>query len=97
MKSQFTTLNYKLQKLLHEHQAFVVLVIALLVLMGVFLRINTLANQPLDQAYLTSESSKLKSVRFNEDAIRQIKALQESNVNDPGTQLPSNRQNPFNE
>lgn len=97
MKLKLTKANYKLQKLLHEHQAFVVLVVMLLVLMGVFLRINTLSNQPLDQAYLNQESSKLKSVRFNEDAIDQIKALRESNVIDPGTQLPSNRQNPFNE
>jgi hypothetical protein len=97
MKSQLPALKRKTQKLLRGHQAFVVLLFVLFVLMGVFLRINTLSNQPLDTTYLNQESSKLKSVRFNEDAIEQIKLLKESNVADPGTQLPLNRQNPFNE
>jgi hypothetical protein len=97
MKSQLNTLSYKFQKLFHEHQAFVVMVTALLILIAVFLRINTLSNQPLDQTYLNQEASKLKSVRFNEDAVNQIKALNDSNVKDPGTELPGNRQNPFNE
>ncbi len=97
MKSQFSSISYKFQKLFHEHQAFVVIVTVLLILTAVFLRINTLSNQPLDKVYLDQETSKLKSVRFNEDAVDQIKALNDSNVQDPGTQLPGNRQNPFNE
>ena len=97
MKHQFSALQYKSTKLLHSHQTFVVLVAVLIVLMMVFLRINTLSSIPLDQSYLNQETSKLKSVRFNEDAIEQIKTLNDSNVSDPGTQLPQNRQNPFNE
>lgn len=97
MKSQISSLNYKLQKVFHEHQAFVVVTGVLLILAVVLLRINTLSNMPLDQSYLTNQSMNIKSVRFDQDAIDQIKALNESNVNDPGTQLPGNRQNPFNE
>ena len=97
MKAQLSSFNFRFQKLFHEHEAFVVIIGALLILTAVFLRINTLSNKPVDQSYLTSQSSTIQSVRFNEDAIEQIKQLNESNVNDPGTQLPGNRQNPFNE
>lgn len=97
MKGKFNTQIYRLQKIFHNHQTFVVLTAVLLVLTIVFLRIHTLNSMPLDESYLNQETSKIKSVRFNEDAIEQIKALNDSNVKDPGTQLPANRQNPFNE
>lgn len=97
MKNQLSNYKYRLIKLLHSHQSFVILLAVLLVLLLVFLRINTLGNLPLDQAHLNREAEKIKPVRFNEDAIEQIKALNDSNVADPGTQLPGNRQNPFNE
>ncbi|MFO0971192.1 MAG: hypothetical protein U0520_02460 [Candidatus Saccharimonadales bacterium] len=88
---------YQLGKVMRTHQTFVVLVVVLLVLLAVFIRINELGSMPLDQAYLQQEGEKIKSVKFNEEAIEQIKALNESNVNDPGTRLPTDRQNPFSE
>lgn len=96
-KGQLSSLKYRLTKTLHSHQAFVVLLAALIVLLLVFIRINTLGNLPLDQKYLNQEVEKIQPVRFNEEAIEQIKALNDSNVTDPGTQLPNDRQNPFNE
>lgn len=97
MKKQLNLLKYRLAKLFKNHQAFVVIVVVLMVLMAAMLRINSLSNIPLDQGYLDKKSSELKSVQFNQDAISQIQDLNDSNVDDPGTQLPSNRQNPFNE
>lgn len=97
MKSQFAKYRYRFTKVLRSHQAFVVLLGVLSVLLVVFIRINTLSNMPTDQGYLNQEVEKLKPVRFDEEAIEQIRALNDSNVNDPGTQLPSNRQNPFSE
>lgn len=88
---------YQLSKTLRVHQVFVIVVAVLLVLLAVFIRINELGSMPLDQAHLQQESDKIKPVKFNQEAIEQIKALNESNVSDPGTQLPANRQNPFNE
>ena len=61
------------------------------------IRINSLGNLPVDQQYLDQETAKIKSVKFNEKSIEQIKALNDSNVSLPDTQLPSGRQNPFNE
>lgn len=97
MKEQLSSTRYKFAKLFKVHQTFVVLTAVLLLLIGVVLRINSLNNLPLDQNYLNAESSKIQSVNFNEEAIEQIKALNDSNVSDPGTQLPGGRQNPFNE
>lgn len=97
MKTQFKRYRLKIAKMLRDHHIFVVLLIVLAVLLAVFIRINTLNSLPLDQARLNQESEKIKPVRFNEGAIEKIKALNESNVADPGTQLPDNRQNPFSE
>jgi hypothetical protein len=88
---------YQLGKTLRVHQVFVIVVAVLLVLLAVFIRINELGSMPLDQTYLQQEIDKIKPVKFNQEAIEQIKALNESNVSDPGTRLPANRQNPFNE
>lgn len=97
MSKQFSNYRYKLQKLFRVHQAFVVIVVVLLVLIGVFTRIMNLNNLPLDQAYLMDQTSELKSVQFNQSAISAIQSLNNSNVVTPGTELPNNRQNPFNE
>lgn len=97
MKLQFASYRYRFAKALHSHQTFVIILGVLLVLLGVFLRINGLNSLPLDEAHLKQETEKIKPVRFNEEAIEQIKLLNDSNVDDPGTQLPGNRQNPFNE
>lgn len=97
MKDQLLAYRYKLIKQLHAHQTFVVLLAALIVLLAVFLRISSLGSTPVDQEYLNQTINTLKPVSFNEEAVKQIEALKDSNVNDPGTQLPPNRQNPFNE
>ena len=97
MRSKLATYKYRLHKTLKSHQAFVVLLGVLLVLLVVFLRINSLNSLPIDQSRLNEESAKITPVQFNEEAIEQIKQLSESNVADPGTQLPGNRHNPFNE
>ena len=94
---QLTNLKYRLSKLFKVHHAFVVLTAVLLVLVVAFMRVNTLNNLPLDQTYLNQEKGKIKTVRFNEAAIEEIKALRDSNVAAPGTELPKDRQNPFNE
>lgn len=97
MKEKISSLKRQLTKLLHGHQAFVVIITVLLVLTAVFLRISSLSNAPIDQNYLNQEVEKVKPVQFNQDAIEEIEKLKDSNINDPGTQLPENRQNPFNE
>ena len=97
MQQQLTRYKYRFTKILRSHQAFVVVVIVLLTLIAVFLRINTLGNLPSDEQYLTQKISEIKTVKFNREAIEQIKALNDSNVGAPGTQLPENRRNPFNE
>lgn len=97
MKSRTTRYKYKFAKIFTAHQAFVVVVSVLLVLVAVFVRINTLNNLPIDQAYLIKQSEGVNPVKFDENAIEKIKTLNESNVNDPGTQLSGNRNNPFSE
>ena len=97
MKKQLNQLKYKLLKLSRSHQTFIMIVVVLTLLIITMLRINTLSNIPLDQTYLDQRSNEVKTVKFNRDAIDKIESLNDSNVAVPGTQLPSNRQNPFNE
>ncbi len=97
MKSSFASYKYSLIKLFRLHQGFIVITTVLVLLVGVFIRINTLGNMPLDQEYLQKQTSEIKNVKFNKEAIEKIKALNDSNVTAPGTELPSNRQNPFSE
>lgn len=93
--NKLSALQYKVAKALRGHEAFIVSVVALLVLFLLTLRINSLNNLPMDQAYYDQKTSELKSVTFNQDAIDQIESLRDSNVADPGVQLPSGRDNPF--
>lgn len=95
MRQQLSLIRYKLAKAFHQHEAFVVIVAVLLVLTGLVLRINALSNVPMDEAYYNEQTSKLKTVNFNQAAIKEIEALRDSNVTDPGTELPSDRTNPF--
>ena len=97
MEAKLVPLKYKASKLFRSHQAFVILLAMLLVLTFAVVRINTLSNLPIDQNYINQKKSEIKTVRFNEQAIDQIRQLNESNVQAPGTELPQNRQNPFNE
>ena len=97
MEQKLKSYIHKAVKTLHAHQSFVVLVMVLLVLTGVIIRINTLNNLPIDEAYYNQQTSQLKSVTFNHDAITKIEQLRDSNVIEPGTSLPVNRDNPFAE
>ncbi len=97
MKNRFLKNYYSFIKVFHTHEAFVVLTIVLIALIGVVARINHLSNLPADQLYFDQSSSEIKAVNFNEDAIKKIEQLRDSNVQDPGTQLPVDRNNPFNE
>ena len=97
MEAKLAPLKYKTTKLLRSHQAFVVLVTMLLILVAAVIRVNALSNLPVDQNYINLKKSEIQNVRFNEQAIEQIRQLNESNVAAPGTELPKNRQNPFNE
>lgn len=96
MKS-LVKVKYRIGKIFREHQAFVMVTVVLLVLLAVLLRVNTLNDIETDQAYINSESGTIKAVKFDIEAIEEIKALRDSNVATPGTSLPQNRQNPFNE
>lgn len=93
--NKLAALQYKVSKALRGHEAFIVSVMALLILLLLTLRINTLNTMPMDQAYYEQKTSELKSVTFNQEAIEQIETLRDSNVSDPGAQLPSGRDNPF--
>ena len=97
MKRRIELYRYRALKVLKTHQTFVVLVSILLVLLAVLLRLSALNTIPVDQSYLLQKMNGVKAVKFNRDAISQIEDLNESNVSNPGTQLPTNRQNPFSE
>lgn len=97
MPQKIKDILYKTTKLLHVHQSFVVLVAVLVVLTMAVIRINTLNNLPIDQAYYDQQTAQLKSVTFNHEAITKIEQLRDSNVVQPGTSLPVNRSNPFAE
>ena len=97
MKDSLAAYRYSLAKLFRSHQGFIVVTAVLILLVGVFIRINTLGNMPVDQSYLQKQTGEIKNVKFNKEAIEKIKALNDSNVTAPGTELPSNRQNPFSE
>lgn len=90
-------LKYKFSKVFRIHQTFVILVAVLLLLVVALMRVNLLNDLPVDQTYLNEQSDKIKTVKFDEKAIEEIKALRDSNVASPGTDLPKDRQNPFNE
>lgn len=97
MQKRLNQYRYEVVKLLRMHQTFVVLTLMLLILVIAMLRINSMGRLPLDQTYIDKKSSEIKAVKFNAEAINQIEALRDSNVLKPGTELPSSRQNPFNE
>lgn len=97
MKQNLQKLQYKFTKFFHTHEAFVVLTLVLVALMAVVLRINYLNNLPADEDYYNQSVSDIKPVTFNQEAIEKIEQLRDSNVDDPGTQLPQDRNNPFTE
>jgi hypothetical protein len=97
MKLKITRYRYQFSKAFRSHEAFVAIVITLLILIGAVLRVSMLNNLPIDQNYLVKKTNAITSVKFNHEAIEQIQTLNQSNVSTPGTELPSNRQNPFSE
>lgn len=94
---RLSSIQYRAGRVLRAHQAFVVLLITLLILLITLLRVQTLNNIPINQTYIEQESANVKTVKFNQSAIEQIKSLRDSNVSAPGTNLPTDRQNPFSE
>lgn len=94
---RFAVIKYRATRLLRAHQTFVVILITLCILGISFLRVQSLNSIPVDQAYIDDESLHIKTVRFDQEAIEQIKALRDSNVEAPGVNLPGDRQNPFSE
>ncbi|MBP9738557.1 hypothetical protein KBD20_02625 [Candidatus Saccharibacteria bacterium] len=97
MNQRVSMLRYKVAKLFHNHEAFVIATVVLMLLMGVIIRINSLSNLPVDEAYYKQKTAQLKSVTFDQDAIKKIEELRDSNVTAPGAELPANRNNPFTE
>lgn len=97
MKHKLGTTIFKFRKLFHHHQGFVVTMLLLVVALATVLRIRLLNEMRPNQAYLDEQASSVKSVNFNQKAIEQIEALRDSNVSNPGTQLPDGRDNPFSE
>ena len=97
MTKDYARLKSKIAKIIHFHQAFIVLIGVLMLLVFVIVRINAFNNIGYDEAYYNSETASLKSVQFNQDAIERIEALRDSNVDEPAVQLPGDRSNPFAE
>lgn len=97
MNKEFTEKKLALTQFMHRHQAFLVLTCVLVILTFVILRINSLGNIAPDASYFERETSSLKPVQFNQEAITQIEALRDSNVSEPTVELPRDRNNPFTE
>jgi hypothetical protein len=57
---RFDEVQYKVAKVFRSHQAFVVLLITLLILLATFLRVQTLNNMPIDNAYIDEQSTNIK-------------------------------------
>lgn len=97
MKQKISRSIYLLKRTLNNHQVFVVLAVVLAVIVAVLARYYMLSSLPIDQAYVDEEVQKVKPVRFDDEAIKQMENLRDSNVGDPGTDLSTSRQNPFTE
>ncbi len=97
MKQKLTAFLYKFKRFFKVHQAFVTIIGMLLVIIAVVIRLNMLGNMEPNQAYVDDETTKIKTVQFDQEALGEIQALRESHVTVPGTQLPEGRQNPFSE
>lgn len=87
MNQQLELFKYKFSKIFRLHQAFIVLVFVLLILIGVVIRINTLSNIPIDQAYSIRNPLKLKLCNSMK-ALLKYRALNDSNVATPRTDQP---------
>jgi hypothetical protein len=97
MKDKFNKIKFKLEKLLTSHQAFVVVCLFLTLFSVMVYRLTVLSNIQPDQAYIDEQKLSIKTFEFKQADIDKIKALRDSNVKDPGTDIQKNRQNPFAE
>lgn len=97
MKDRLKKLHLKVTSIFTHHQTFVVVSLLLLLVAGVMVRLGGLSNMEPTQEVIDDQSSSVKSVIFNEDAVEEIEALRDSNVKEPGTQVQQNRDNPFSE
>jgi uncharacterized membrane protein (DUF106 family) len=97
MKQKILLIIRRVLKTLRVHRNFALLISVLVIALVVVIRIVILSNAGIDQEYLIENENKVQTVNFREDAIKEIESLRDSNVNVPGVQLPSGRQNPFSE
>jgi maltodextrin utilization protein YvdJ len=97
MKSKLTSIRRTIRRIYKQHRTFVLVLAVLSVSLVMVVRIFILSNTGTDQDYLNENENKVKAVNFRQEAIKEIESLRDSNVNVPGVQLPSGRQNPFSE
>lgn len=97
MRQGIQKLQFKLQSIFSSHQAFVVLSLLLVIASIVIFRLISLSNLEPSAEYIDDQTRAIQPVPFNEEAIEEIKALRESNVSNPGTQIQEDRNNPFAE
>lgn len=97
MKAKLQTLRIKLSTIFSKHLAFVVMCIFLLIASFVVYRLTVLSSMEPNPDVIADEKLKIKAVQFDQDSIKQIESLRESNVKTPGTDIQKNRQNPFKE
>lgn len=97
MKISIQKLRTRLSYIFKQHQAFVVLVFLFVIAAWVILRLLSLSSLEPNQQYIDDQTRTFQTVEFDQKAVKEIEALQDSGVAVPGTQLPNNRQNPFNE
>lgn len=97
MKEKFKNILYKFTSMFAKHLGFVVACIFLAVASMVVYRLFVLSTIEPNQDYISDQKLDIKTVKFDEDAIKKIEALRDSNVDNPGTNIQKNRQNPFAE
>lgn len=96
MKQKFNQIRLKLATIFNEHQWFIVITTVLLILLAMVLRINYLNNLKLAPEE-AGDNKVYTPAKFNQQAIKKIQSLRDSNVAQPGTSIQQGRQNPFTE
>jgi hypothetical protein len=97
MRQKIQAIQFKMQSVFSSHQAFVVLSLLLIIATLVIFRLTSLSNLEPSAEYIDDQTRTIQPVPFNEEAIKEIQALRNSNVSNPGTQIQEDRSNPFAE